>query len=125
MIKDRSESRRWPINHNRDAWPAKGARNCLASLTVALDRKHTRFTPSASRGGLPEADVMSWTPNLKGAALALTVSVALAGCGVNTIPTKEETAKAAWAEVQTQYQRRADLVPNLVATVKGYAAQEK
>ena len=49
----------------------------------------------------------------------------VAGCGINTIPTKEETAKAKWAEVQNQYQRRADLIPNLVNTVKGYAAQEK
>ena len=49
----------------------------------------------------------------------------LAGCGVNTIPTKQERAKAAWADVQSQYQRRADLVPNLVATVQGYARQEK
>ncbi|MBI1197707.1 MAG: LemA family protein [Phenylobacterium sp.] len=50
--------------------------------------------------------------------------LALAACGINTIPTKEEKAKAQWAEVQNQYQRRADLIPNLVATVKGYAAQE-
>ncbi len=49
----------------------------------------------------------------------------LAGCGVNTIPAAEEAAKAQWAEVQNQYQRRADLVPNLVATVKGYAKQEQ
>ena len=49
----------------------------------------------------------------------------LAGCGVNTIPTEEERAKAAWSEVLNQYQRRADLIPNLVETVKGYAAQEK
>ena len=49
----------------------------------------------------------------------------LAGCGVNTIPTQDEATKTAWAEVQNQYQRRADLIPNLVATVKGYAAQEK
>jgi LemA protein len=49
----------------------------------------------------------------------------LAGCGVNAIPTAEENAKAKWADVQNQYQRRADLIPNLVATVKGYAAQEK
>ena len=52
-------------------------------------------------------------------------SLALAGCGVNTIPTKQEKAKAAWADVQSQYQRRADLVPNLVATVQGYAIQER
>jgi LemA protein len=57
--------------------------------------------------------------------LALTLPLGLAGCGINAIPTKEEKAKAAWADVQSQYQRRADLVPNLVATVKGYAAQEK
>src|SRR5262249_7050690 len=62
---------------------------------------------------------------LRMALLALVLPVALAGCGVNTIPTKEETAKAKWADVQTQYQRRADLTPNLVSTVKGYAAQEK
>ncbi|CAN7547795.1 LemA family protein [Phenylobacterium sp. LjRoot225] len=49
----------------------------------------------------------------------------LAGCGVNVIPTKEEAAKAAWADVQNNYQRRADLIPNLVETVKGYAAQER
>jgi len=49
----------------------------------------------------------------------------LAGCGVNAIPTAEEAAKAKWADVQNQYQRRSDLVPNLVATVKGYAKQEQ
>ena len=49
----------------------------------------------------------------------------LAGCGVNTIPTYEEQTKAAWSDVLNQYQRRADLIPNLVETVKGYAAQEK
>jgi LemA protein len=49
----------------------------------------------------------------------------LTGCGYNTIPTAEENAKAAWSEVLNQYQRRADLIPNLVETVKGYAAHEK
>jgi LemA protein len=48
----------------------------------------------------------------------------LAGCGLNTIPTLQEKTKAAWSEVLNQYQRRADLIPNLVETVKGYAAQE-
>jgi LemA protein len=57
------------------------------------------------------------------AVLALTGLVA--GCGVNTIPTYEEEAKAAWAQVQNQYQRRADLIPNLVETVKGFAQQER
>lgn len=49
----------------------------------------------------------------------------LAGCGYNTIPTAEENAKAAWSEVLNQYQRRADLIPNLVETVKGYASHER
>ena len=60
------------------------------------------------------------------AVLALVcVGFALSGCGYNTIPTLEEQAKARWADVQNQYQRRADLIPNLVATVQGYAKQEK
>jgi LemA protein len=53
------------------------------------------------------------------------MAVGLSGCGYNTIPTLEEQAKARWADVQNQYQRRADLIPNLVATVQGYAKQEK
>ncbi len=62
--------------------------------------------------------------------LAGTVAVVLAaqgvaGCGYNTIPTKQERAQAAWADVQSQYQRRADLIPNLVATVQGSAIQER
>jgi len=53
------------------------------------------------------------------------VGLALSACGYNTIPTLEEQAKARWSDVQNQYQRRSDLIPNLVATVQGYAAQEK
>lgn len=49
----------------------------------------------------------------------------LSGCGINNIPAYDEEAKAAWAQVENQYQRRADLVPNLVATVKGYASHEQ
>lgn len=56
--------------------------------------------------------------------LGLTALV-LSGCGFNSIPTKEEVAKNRWAEVQVQYKRRADLIPSLVATVKGAAAHEK
>ncbi|MFZ0269405.1 LemA family protein [Caulobacter sp.] len=55
----------------------------------------------------------------------LAAAILLSACGINTIPTQDEATKTAWAEVQNQYQRRADLIPNLVATVKGYAAQEK
>jgi LemA protein len=58
------------------------------------------------------------------ALLATLLGVSLAGCGVNNIPTEEEAAKAKWSQVLNQYQRRADLIPNLVETVKGYAKQE-
>jgi len=58
-------------------------------------------------------------------AFLLVISFGLAGCGYNTLQTRDEQIKAAWAEVLNQYQRRADLVPNLVNTVKGFAAQEK
>src|ERR1700731_796767 len=66
----------------------------------------------------------AWISHLRAAfvgILCLTVSA----CGYNTIPTDEEQAKAKWADVQNNYQRRADLIPNLVATVQGYAKQEK
>jgi LemA protein len=56
--------------------------------------------------------------------LAILLGPTLAGCGVNNIPTQEEAAKAKWSQVLNQYQRRADLIPNLVETVKGYAKQE-
>ena len=51
--------------------------------------------------------------------------VLLSGCGYNTLQTQDEAVKAAWSEVVSQYQRRADLIPNLVETVKGFAAQEQ
>ena len=57
--------------------------------------------------------------------LVTLLGLTLAGCGVNNIPTYEEQAKAKWSEVLNQYQRRADLIPNLVETVKGYAKQER
>ncbi|MGV2979555.1 LemA family protein [Camelimonas sp. ID_303_24] len=57
---------------------------------------------------------------------ALVIAAPLAGCGqINAVPTFEQQAKAKWSEVQNQYQRRADLIPNLVATVKGYATHEQ
>jgi LemA protein len=58
-------------------------------------------------------------------ALLLVASAALSGCGYNKIQNQDEAVKSAWSEVLNQYQRRADLVPNLVATVKGFAAQEE
>jgi LemA protein len=57
--------------------------------------------------------------------MAPVAAMSLAGCGINSIPTAEEEAKARWADVQNQYQRRADLIPNLVASVQGAAAQER
>ena len=61
---------------------------------------------------------------MRGAAVLL-LAISLSACGINAIPSLDEKAKAGWAQVENQYQRRADLVPNLVATVKGYAEQEK
>ena len=57
--------------------------------------------------------------------VVLFLSGLLAGCGINTIPQLDEQVKSAWAQVENQYQRRADLIPNLVETVKGYARQEQ
>jgi len=57
--------------------------------------------------------------------LGMTLVMQLTACGVNNIPSLDEQVKASWAQVQNQYQRRADLIPNLVETVKGYATQEK
>ncbi len=59
-----------------------------------------------------------------GAGAMAALMLALAGCGINNIPRYDQQVQAAWAQVQNDYQRRADLVPNLVATVKGYAAHE-
>jgi LemA protein len=55
----------------------------------------------------------------------LLVVFGLASCGINDVPRQDEAAKAAWSEVENQYQRRSDLIPNLVQTVKGYAHQEQ
>jgi LemA protein len=62
---------------------------------------------------------------LRSLSVVVLLGLTLSGCGYNTIPTDEEAAKAKWADVQNMYQRRADLIPNLVATVQGYAKQEK
>jgi LemA protein len=57
--------------------------------------------------------------------LAPLAAVTLSGCGLNAVPTEQEKVNAAWGNLQADYQRRADLIPNLVNTVKGYAQQEK
>ena len=66
-----------------------------------------------------------FSPRLAAVAAVVVLTPAVAGCGYNTIPTKQERAEAAWADVQSQYQRRSDLVPNLVATVQASAIQER
>ena len=65
------------------------------------------------------------THSLLARVITALLCLSLASCGYNNIPTLEEQAKAKWADVQNNYQRRADLIPNLVATVQGYAKQEK
>jgi LemA protein len=62
---------------------------------------------------------------LAGFAMATLLGVLLSACGINNIPTYEEQARAAWSEVLSQYQRRAELIPDLVETVKGFAGQER
>jgi LemA protein len=57
--------------------------------------------------------------------LAAAVLVGISACGINAVPTQDEQVKAAWSQVLNEYQRRSDLIPNLVQTVKGFAAQEK
>jgi len=58
---------------------------------------------------------------IRGVLAVMLLGLTVSGCGYNTIPTLEEQAKAKWSDVQNNYQRRADLIPNLVATVQGYA----
>jgi LemA protein len=70
------------------------------------------------------ASTQPWGRSAARAICLILAGVVVAGCGINTIPTLQEQAKAAWSQVLNQYQRRADLIPNLVETVKGFAAQE-
>jgi LemA protein len=68
---------------------------------------------------------MNFSRKLMGLVAALAVAFSLAGCGINDIPAKDQAVKARWADVQASYQRRSDLIPNLVSTVQGFANQEK
>src|SRR6202042_2765237 len=70
-------------------------------------------------------EMPSMVSRIRAVLAVVALGLTLSACGYNTIPTLEEQAKARWADVQNQYQRRSDLIPNLVATVQGYAAQEK
>src|SRR5690348_8089724 len=73
----------------------------------------------------PEASEGHMTAIRRLGLLAPLAAFSLAGCGLNSVPTAEEQVNAKWGDLQADYQRRADLIPNLVATVKGYAQQEK
>src|SRR5499433_2460513 len=104
-------------------------------MSVSLASASRLSERSRSRGDLRHADTvfeqqMRRRMNRIVSRIAALTAIVIAGltlsaCGYNTIPTLEEQAKARWADVQNQYQRRADLIPNLVSTVQGYAAQEK
>jgi LemA protein len=71
------------------------------------------------------ADMATMTSSIRSFLAVVLLGLTVSACGYNNIPTLEEQAKAKWADVQNNYQRRADLIPNLVATVQGYAKQEK
>ena len=85
-----------------------------------------RLHPPAANAAMPALDKLTGpTMKLLRTALLLLLVVTLSGCGYNAIQRQDEAVKAQWSEVLNQYQRRADLVPNLVATVKGYAQHEE
>src|SRR6266550_2444845 len=69
--------------------------------------------------------MIRFASRMRAAVTVVLLSLFVSACGYNNIPTLEEQAKAKWADVQNNYQRRADLIPNLVATVQGYAKQER
>lgn len=69
--------------------------------------------------------MLTGTGRISSLAMIILAGIFLSGCGINNIPSFDEQAKASWSEVLNQYQRRADLIPNLVETVKGFAEQER
>jgi LemA protein len=83
--------------------------------------------PRPGRHALETQEAIMTLPmsRIRAVLVAVVLGLTVSACGYNTIPTYEEQAKAKWADVQNNYQRRADLIPNLVATVQGYAKQEK
>src|SRR5690606_36037746 len=97
---------------------------CLLAFRILLFSRPVEYSRGISMQSLCRAPARQF--RVPAALLFLVFALPLlSGCGFNTIPTQEEQAKAAWSEVQNQYQRRADLIPNLVETVKGYAQQER
>src|SRR5262249_6492693 len=100
---------------------------------VGKDVGATRNAPgTGGRASSADREALMTAPNSSksnsrvfAAFAAALFGLVVSSCGYNTIPTYEEQAKAKWSDVQNNYQRRADLIPNLVATVQGYAKQEK
>src|ERR1700722_2332181 len=105
----------------RGGWSSRG---CHSRWLNGFWRLMIRLRPAAA-GSCGEGLSMGLLYRLRSLAVLALIAVSVSACGYNVIPTKQEAANAAWAEVQNQYQRRADLVPNLVATVQGFAKQEK
>jgi LemA protein len=104
------------VEHRATCCGAIGTRVRIGPLT---DRSfHSRFLKG---GNSMNSSIFRLRPPV----YLLFLAISLAGCGINNVPTFDEAVNAAWADVQNQYQRRADLIPNLVETVKGYAAHEK
>src|SRR5690554_2448802 len=88
----------------------------MAIFRSAAAMMHARMTEAGMNGRFGKAMRV---------ALAAFLVVSLSACGINNVPRLDEQVKAAWSEVLNQYQRRADLIPNLVETVKAYAAHEQ
>ena len=86
---------------------------------------HTSADARMQHGPDGPSRLQSWFAGTRRILSLVLLTIGLSACGLNTIPQLDEAAKAAWSEVLNQYQRRADLVPNLVETVAGYAKQER
>src|SRR5881275_328850 len=95
---------------------------CVAAVRQHLERQQPRIYLCAPRD---DHRGQMMTAFRRFGLLAPVAAFSLAGCGLNSVPTAEEQVNAAWGNLQADYQRRSDLIPNLVNTVKGYAQQEK
>ena len=104
-----------------------GHAGATASAKLILDPDHSMWAAHVRVGAssLAMEGEMPWLLKTRNAIVVLLLGATLSSCGYNIIPTYEEQAKARWADVQNNYQRRADLIPNLVATVQGFAKQER
>jgi LemA protein len=96
-----------------------------ACTVLLVDESKCGRSPAVEPWRPQEAIMTLPMSRIRAVFAAVVLGLSVSACGYNTIPTYEEQAKAKWADVQNNYQRRADLIPNLVATVQGYARQEK